>query len=104
MPRLPLVLALAAALAATSANAAKFTYHGELMDGDAPADGRYALQLRSFASTNAKAAPAGTTELSAVEVRGGRFAVELDLPENAHGDTYVEVAVRKSGSNEKFIT
>lgn len=97
-----LILILAALWLAPVAHAARFTYHGDLVDGDAPADGRYDLRLRSFAHPEAKAALGEATEFPAVQVEDGRFALEFDLPENPLGETYVEVAVRKAGSSEPF--
>lgn len=96
-----LVLAIAPLLA-TSAQAARFTYHGDLMDGEVPAEGAYDLRLRSFARADGKAALGEATELPAVAVREGRFALEVDLPENAFGETFVEIAVRKAGSDASF--
>jgi hypothetical protein len=101
----PLHLALAvsaALLCANAAHAARFTYHGELMDGDAPAEGAYDLRLRSFADPGAKAALGAATELPAVAVSDGRFALEVDLPESPLGQTFVEVALRKAGSDAPF--
>jgi hypothetical protein len=101
----PLHLALAvsaALLCANAAHAARFTYHGELMDGDAPAEGAYDLRLRSFADPGAKAALGAATELPAVAVRDGRFALEVDLPESPLGQTFVEVALREAGSDAPF--
>lgn len=99
----PLVLALAAALALPlAAQAAKFTYHGDLMDGDAPAEGAYDLRVRAFAQPGASKALAEPTELPGVTLNEGRFSVELDLPEDADGTTWLEVAVRKAGSSDPF--
>jgi hypothetical protein len=102
MPRLRRVITrhlLAASLLAgfaAAAHAARFTYHGELMEGDAPADGRYDLRLRALAAPGAKQALGEATELPGVEVIEGRFALQLDLPENPLGETFVEVAIRKA--------
>ena len=99
----PLVFALAAALALPlTAQAAKYTYHGDLMDGDAPAEGAYDLRVRAFAQPGATKTLGEATELPGVKLSGGRFSVELDLPEDADGTTWVEVAVRKAGSNDPF--
>jgi hypothetical protein len=98
-------ISAAIALALTlPVQAANYSYHGELMDGDVPADGAYDLRVRSFADRGADKAHAFTTELPAVAVVDGRFSVELDLPEDADGTNWVEVAVRKSGSNDAYET
>ena len=94
MSRTALFLLLSAALAAPAAHGARFTYHGELLDGDTPADGRYDLRLRAFAQPGAKRPLAEATELPAVAVVDGRFSVDLELPEDPDGTTWVEVAVR----------
>lgn len=83
-----LVFALAAALALPlSAQAAKYTYHGDLMDGDAPAEGTYDLRVRAFAQPGSSKALAKPTELPRVKLNEGRFSVELELPEDADGTT-----------------
>ncbi len=101
----PLVLALTTALTLPlSAQAANFTYHGDLMDGDTPASGAYDLRVRTFGQPGASKALADATELPAVKLVDGRFSVELDLPEDADGTTWVEVEVRKTGSGTRFET
>jgi hypothetical protein len=97
----PLAFALALAIS-PGILAAGFTYHGDLMDGDAPADGSYDLRVRSFAQPGAKQALGEATELLAVPVADGRFSVALDLPEDVDGTTWIEVAVRKAGSGDDY--
>jgi trimeric autotransporter adhesin len=100
---LPAALAAAmCALSAAPAHAARFTYHGELLDGAAPADGAYDLRLRAFAQPGAQAALGEATELPGVRVVEGRFSVELDLPEDADGTTWIEVAVKPSGPGTEY--
>jgi hypothetical protein len=103
MSRTVLSLLLSAALAAPAAHAARFTYHGELLDGDAPADGRYDLRLRAFAQPGAKRPLGEATELPAVEVVDGRFSVSLELPEDSDGTTWVEVAVRPARQGGDYV-
>ncbi len=99
----PLVFALAAALTLPiSAQAAKYTYHGDLMDGDVPAEGAYDLRVRGLAQPGATKTLGEATELPGVKLSGGRFSVELDVPEDTDGTTWVEVAVRKAGSNDPY--
>ena len=76
----PLALALALGLCVAPAYAAKYTYHGDLMDGDAPAEGAYDLRVRAFAQPGATKALAEPTELPGVKISAGGFSVELDLP------------------------
>lgn len=97
-----LFIALAAGLLPITAEAARFTYHGELLDGELPADGRYDLRLRALGSPRAVDALAPATELPAVAVVDGRFSVELDLPE-ATGTTWIEVAVREAGQGDYAV-
>lgn len=100
----PLALALALGLCVAPAYAAKYTYHGDLMDGDAPAEGAYDLRVRAFAQPGATKALAEPTELPGVKLSAGRFSVELDLPEDDDGMTWVEVAVRRAGTTDDFET
>lgn len=97
----PLAFALALAVS-PGVLAAGFTYHGDLMDGDAPADGAYDLRVRSFARPGATKALGEATELLGVKVAEGLFSVTLDLPEDVDGTTWIEVAVRKAGSGEDY--
>lgn len=100
----PSILALAlAALLPLGAHAGTFNWHGELMDGDAPADGAYDLRVRNFAHPGAKAALGEPTELPGVIFREGSFSVSLDVPDDADGITWVEVAVRKAGSGDDYV-
>ena len=98
----PLSILLAAALACPAAQAARYTWHGDLMDGDAPAGGDYDLQVRAFANPDGGKALGEATELPRVQILEGRFSIEVDLPEDADGVTWVEVAVRKSDSGDAF--
>jgi hypothetical protein len=91
-----LTIALASCLAPV--HAARYTYHGDLMDGDTPADGLFDLRVRALATPNAKAALAAPTELPDVRVVDGRFSVEVDLPEATGSTTWVEVAIRPKGT------
>jgi trimeric autotransporter adhesin len=103
MPLRPLNLAIASWLAWSSyAHAASYTYHGDLMDGDTPAEGKYDLRVRAFAHPGATQALGEPMELPNVVLREGRFGVELDIPEDSDGTTWVEVAVRKTGSGDDY--
>jgi hypothetical protein len=100
----PLALMLVLGIGIAPIHAATYTYHGDLMDGDAPAEGAYDLRVRSFANPDASKTLGEPTELPGVALTEGRFSVELDLPEDADGITWVEVAVRKAGSGDTFET
>ena len=98
----PLPILLAAALASPAIQAASYTYHGDLMDGDAPAEGAYDLRVRAFANPDASKALDEATELPDVAVNEGRFSIALDLPEDPDGVTWVQVELRKSDSGEAY--
>jgi hypothetical protein len=98
----PRAAALSLALLASPAFAARYTYHGELLDGDAPAAGTYDVRVRAFAGRDAKRALGEATELPGVEVAAGRFTLQLDLPEAPRADLHVEVAIRKAGSGDAY--
>ena len=104
MKRLPLAALLAALVLPCASQAGKFSYHGELMDGDAPAEGTYDLRVRSFAQHGDQKALGEPTELPGVALSQGRFSVELDIPEDVDGVTWVEVAVRRAGSGDAYET
>lgn len=99
------VLAVALALGAFGAEAAPYTYKGELMDHGAPAQGRYDLRVHAYADAAGKKALGGTLESYGVEVDGGRFSVDLDLPDSAAGTLWIDVALRKAGDgNADFVS
>lgn len=91
------LLAVALALGAFGAEAAPYTYKGELMDHGAPAQGRYDLRVHAYADSAGKQALGGTIESYGVEVKDGRFSVDLDLPDSAAGTLWIDVALRKAG-------
>jgi hypothetical protein len=81
-------------------HAAQFNYHGDLLDGDAPADGRYDLRVTAYAQPSAQQPIAPATELPGVTVSEGRFSVQLEVPEDVDGMTWVEVAIRAAGEKD----
>lgn len=103
LPRLFLPAVLGLVLFPSSATGARFTYHGDLMDGDAPAQGRYQLRLRALAAHDATVAISPATELPSVDVVEGRFSVEVDLPEADGPITWVEVSVRGSEGDYEVL-
>jgi len=80
-------LALSAAIAATlllhCAHAAQFDYRGTLTDGDAPANGRYDLQVTVYDSKLGGRALATPIVLSNVAVSDGRFTAPITLDDVA---------------------
>jgi hypothetical protein len=98
-----LALALGLTLGLGNAHAARFAYHGELLEGDAPAQGAVDLRLRSFANPGDTKALGAATEVSGVTLSDGRFSVEVDVPEDVDGMSWVEVAVRKAGSGDDYV-
>ncbi len=98
-----LAIALLTALALPqSAQAANFTYHGQMMDGGAPANGLYDLKVRSYSSADRSKALGMPTEISGVRFRDGQFSVALDVPQDADGETYIDVAVRDKATGGAF--
>lgn len=98
-----LALALVATLALPhAAFAAKFTYHGQMMDGERPANGLYDLKVRAYSSADRTTALGAATEIPGVRFVEGQFNVELELPQGADGETYVDVAVRAKSQGAAY--
>jgi hypothetical protein len=97
MPSLkPAAIAIALAFASPIVSAASFVYEGRLDDLGAPANGRYDLRLTPYGDI--AHGPTLTAPLSfpAVEVRDGRFRLDVDLPLVTSDAVWLEVAVRAS--------
>ncbi len=92
-----LVVALAVALASPAALAARFVYEGRLDDGGKPADGRYDLKLAPYGHERLGATLAAPVTFEGVEVRDGRFRLDVELPLVAADAVWLEVAVRAAG-------
>ena len=92
-------LALANMLAVTPLRAASFVYQGVLHEGAGPAQGLYDLRIVLFASAAGGLPLAGPIEVHGIDVRDGRFSVDLDLDlaPGAAGEGWLEVAVRGAG-------
>jgi hypothetical protein len=93
----PLALALALALASPTALAARFVYEGRLDDAGQPANGRYDLKLTAFGHAAQGATLAAPLTFEGVEVRDGRFRLDVDLPLVQADQVWLEVAVRGAG-------
>jgi hypothetical protein len=56
-----------------------FTYQGRLLDGDAPAEGRYDLRFILYDAKVGGVQVGRTVHVEDVPVTDGRFAVQLDF-------------------------
>lgn len=93
-----LAAALILALAAPAASATDFVYEGRLDDLGKPANGRYDLRLTPYGDATLGATLAAPITFEGVEVREGRFRLDLELPLVQADAVWLEVAVRESGS------
>jgi hypothetical protein len=89
--------ALALALATPMAHAASFVYEGRLDDLGQPANGRYDLKLSAYGDAALGATLAAPITFEGVEVREGRFRLDVALPLVQADQVWLEVAVRGSG-------
>ena len=76
---LPLA-AMIGLLCSATATASTYVYEGRLDDGGRPADGRYDLSLTPYPAEKQGATLAAPMVFEDVEVRGGQFRLEFDLP------------------------
>lgn len=94
----PLALTLALALATPAAMAASYVYEGRLDDLGQPANGRYDLRLSAYGHESHGATLAAPVTFEGVEVRDGRFRLDVDLPLVKSDSVWLELAVRDSGA------
>jgi len=80
--------------------AAGFTYHGNLSDGGAPAEGRYDLRVSLYADEHAVAPLGDAVTLYGVDVHEGRFSTEIAFAAAPPQDGWIGVAVRKAGGGD----
>jgi hypothetical protein len=92
-----LVVALSLAVASPAALAARFVYEGRLDDAGQPANGRYDLKLTAYGHAAQGATLAAPVTFEGVEVRDGRFRLDVDLPLVKADEVWLEVAVRAAG-------
>jgi hypothetical protein len=85
------------ALVAVSAQAEPYVFEGRLDEFDQPANGVYDIRITPFASDSAALPLAEAIEYPAVEVRDGRFRLDVELPPGAGLRPALAVAVRASG-------
>lgn len=85
------------ALLSPAAMATSFVYEGRLDDLGQPANGRYDLRLNAFGHESHGLTLAAPITFERVEVRDGRFRLDLDLPLVKADQVWLEVAVRSSG-------
>jgi hypothetical protein len=93
-----LALAVLAAFASPLAYSANFVYEGRLDDFGRPANGRYDLKLTAYRQAAQGTTLAAPMTFEGVEVRDGRFRLDMDLALVESADVWLEVAVRQSGS------
>lgn len=93
-------LALAALICSAlgNAHAASFVYEGRLDDLGQPANGRYDLRLSAYGDAAQGATLAAPITFEGVEVKEGRFRLDVELPLVHANQVWLEVAVR--GSSE----
>jgi trimeric autotransporter adhesin len=92
--RLALAVLICSALG--TAQAASFIYEGRLDDLGQPANGRYDLKLSAFGHAAHGATLAAPVTFEGVEVRDGRFRLDVELPLVKADQVWLEVAVRGS--------
>jgi hypothetical protein len=92
-------LALAALLCSAlgNAHAASFVYEGRLDDLGQAANSRYDLRLSAYGHAAQGTTLAAPITFEGVEVREGRFRLDVELPAVQADQVWLEVAVRGSG-------
>lgn len=88
-----------ALLASTPLCAASFVYEGQLDDRGVPANGRYDIQLAVYRDIELGATLGTPIVFNAVDVVGGRFRLDFEVPLAAAESAWVELAVRDSGGS-----
>ncbi len=83
-----------------------FTYQGRLCDGGAPSSGTYEFIVSLYDGLTGSGKVAGPTTNAAVNVSNGLFVVTVDLGAQAFpgADRWLEISVRRSGTNVPFTT
>ena len=104
-----LALAMIFSLAEVSKSAplgTAFTYQGQLIDANYPAEGVYEFEFKLFDQAEDGNQINGTYSLRSVEVVEGYFTVELDFGSDAFsGDArWLEIGIRPSGTTDPFTT
>jgi len=98
---LPLA-AMIGLLCSATATASTYVYEGRLDDGGRPADGRYDLSLTPYPAEKQGATLAAPMVFEDVEVRGGQFRLEFDLPAMNAEHTWLELGVRDGAAAGEF--
>ena len=83
-------------------SASSFVYQGVLHEVDGPAQGSYDLRIALYTSPAGGQPLASPIEVDAIDVRDGRFSVDLDLGlvPGAPGEGWLEVAIRGAGESD----
>ncbi len=109
-PRAAILLALSALglgnTAAAQPLGSAFTYQGELLESEVPADGLYDFQICLFDTPTSSVTMGCATGTDDVPVEGGLFAVTLDFGSAAFigQERYLELRVRPGASNAAYTT
>lgn len=91
-----LAIVLSLAMISSPTTAAQFTYEGSLADLGQPANGRFDLRLSAYGDEQQSNTLAAPITFYAVEVRGGRFRIDVDLPLSANA-VWLGVELRPAG-------
>ncbi|TAL01896.1 MAG: hypothetical protein EPO07_07955 [Verrucomicrobia bacterium] len=107
--RLPLLLAatlLALTATARAQTASAFTYQGQLLASNAPANGYFDLQFTLFAASAGGSAVGGPIAKPPILVSNGVFTTSLDYGAAAFtgSNRWLEIAVRPTGSVAAYTT
>ena len=88
--------------AGLSAQAATFTYHGNLQDAGKPAQGDYDIELTLYSAADRGKAIVGPLTMYKVGVHDGSFSTEVGFPSlrNVPQQAWLGVRLRKAGAGE----
>lgn len=84
----------------------RFSYQGELLSNDAPANGIYDLKMELWSTLTGGTTVAASITLEDVEVINGLFNIELDFGDAVYNgeDNYLKVQVRDGDSTGSFTS
>lgn len=89
-------------LCSAQAGASTYSYTGRLDDGSKPAEGRYDLSLTAYPAEKQGTTLAAPMVFEDVEVRGGQFRLEFDLPAMEADHAWLELGVRDGAAEGAF--
>ena len=84
----------------------RFSYQGELLSNDAPANGIYDLKMELWSTLTGGTTVAASITLEDVEVINGLFNIELDFGDAVYNgeDNYLKIQVRDGDSTGSFTS